>query len=207
VARSRVIPSGAVGACSRATAASSKRKCLTSIGRAQSAHRYIRENALPKRSRGLVRLKVLVEWCREPVFFSGMTHPSLMLAANASPLDHIKTPEATNMTRNSETTLVLKIQIVTGTRILKTLTKARLCSDGDRTDVVANGTKLSFCILDSFVYGPTADWACSGPEGGGRYSCDGIQGLSPGCADHYSAFTDGNWIDVTTVPRNASYFL
>jgi hypothetical protein len=107
VALSRVIPSGVVEAISLATAAISKRKCLMLIGRAQTAHRYTLENALAKRSRGLVQQKVLVEWCREPVYFLGMTRPSSTLAANASPSDLVQRLEAMKKIRNSKTTLIL----------------------------------------------------------------------------------------------------
>jgi hypothetical protein len=82
---------------------------------------------------------------------------------------------------------------------LENFAEAHLCSDPDCKNVVASGTKLSFCILDLLVYGTTSDWECSGPEVGGTHTCEGIQGLSPGCADLYSTITDGNAVSSETL--------
>lgn len=99
--------------------------------------------------------------------------------------------------------------------------RARLCTDESCNNVVAKGHKVSelavlllffssskytksthyltspfshqvsFCVAETYSYGPNPQWSCSGPGDGGSFGCSGIQGLSPGCADLYATYTDG----------------
>ncbi len=65
-------------------------------------------------------------------------------------------------------------------------------------DVVAEGEKTSFCILDLAVY----DSSLPGFPAGGQFnSCSTTtQGLSVGWMDIYSKNLDGQWIDITDLP-------
>ena len=91
---------------------------------------------------------------------------------------------------------------------LRNFARARLCQDADCDTVVAEGEKVSFCIAETYSYGPQSGWGCSGPDDPNvqSFTCEGVQGLSPGCADLYATYTDGNWIDVTNVPRADTSF-
>lgn len=71
-------------------------------------------------------------------------------------------------------------------------------------DVIAEGEKTSFCIIDLAVY----DSSLPGFPAGGQFnSCNSTtQGLSVGWMDIYSKNLDGQWIDITDVP-NGEYWL
>ena len=58
---------------------------------------------------------------------------------------------------------------------LRNFARARLCADADCTTVVAEGEKVSFCIAETYSYGPESGWACSGPGGGAQFSCGTVQ--------------------------------
>ncbi|NNF08492.1 MAG: hypothetical protein HKN21_17150, partial [Candidatus Eisenbacteria bacterium] len=65
-------------------------------------------------------------------------------------------------------------------------------------NIVAEGEKTSFCLLDLSVY----DSSLPGHPPGGEFNSCGTatQGLSIGWADIYSKGLDGQWIDITDVP-------
>lgn len=70
--------------------------------------------------------------------------------------------------------------------------------------IVAEGEKTSFCILDLQVYDnslPDFD-----PDGEFRNCGSTVQGLSVGWMDIYSKDLDGQWIDITDVP-DGDYWL
>lgn len=60
-----------------------------------------------------------------------------------------------------------------------------------RTGVVAEGRKQGFCMEDSFKY--------DGSKSGG-YNCE-YQGITSGWGDWYYKQLDGQWIDITGVPK------
>ncbi|MBL8760715.1 MAG: hypothetical protein JNL50_05365 [Phycisphaerae bacterium] len=75
--------------------------------------------------------------------------------------------------------------------------RERLPNDGVG-DVVAQGSKTSFCILDLVVYDPTLPGF---PPGGQFRTCDSTtQGLSVGWMDVYSKNLAGQTIDITGLP-------
>ncbi|QYK47560.1 MAG: pre-peptidase C-terminal domain-containing protein [Phycisphaeraceae bacterium] len=71
-------------------------------------------------------------------------------------------------------------------------------------DIIAEGEKTSFCILDLAVYNSSLPGF---PPGGQFLSCSSTtQGLSVGWMDIYSKNLDGQWIDITDIP-NGQYWL
>lgn len=71
-------------------------------------------------------------------------------------------------------------------------------------DVVAEGDKTSFCLLDSRVYDKTLPGA---PPSSVFRDCDqGTQGISVGYEDLYSKELPDQWIDITDVP-DGEYWL
>jgi hypothetical protein len=71
-------------------------------------------------------------------------------------------------------------------------------------DVIAEGEKTSFCIIDLSVYNSSLPGF---PPFGQFNSCNSTtQGLSVGWMDIYSKNLDGQWIDITDVP-NGQYWL
>jgi hypothetical protein len=71
-------------------------------------------------------------------------------------------------------------------------------------DVVAEGEKTSFCLLDSVIYDAKLPNAA---EEAVFTSCEfGVQGISVGWQDVYNRFLPDQWIDVTDVP-NGQYWL
>lgn len=58
---------------------------------------------------------------------------------------------------------------------LRNFARARLCADADCNHVVAEGEKVSFCIAETYSYGPESGWSCSGPGGGASFSCGTVQ--------------------------------
>lgn len=54
---------------------------------------------------------------------------------------------------------------------------------------LVSGRKQGFCLLDSQKVNPLA--------GGAQYPTCGWQGISPGWADRYDTWLDGQWVDVT----------
>jgi hypothetical protein len=62
----------------------------------------------------------------------------------------------------------------------------------DGNGVVAAGRKINFCMADS------RPWALNAPPS--AHTCSGIQGITRGWADVYSAGLDCQWIDITGVP-------
>lgn len=71
-------------------------------------------------------------------------------------------------------------------------------------EIVAEGTKTSFCILDLAIYDPTLPGFDS--HGEFRNCGSTVQGLSVGWMDIYSKDLDGQWIDITGVP-DGDYWL
>ncbi len=70
--------------------------------------------------------------------------------------------------------------------------------DGDVGDVVVEGGKTSFCLLDLYVYDPKNP---SFRLPGFYSTCgDQVQGITPGWGDIYSLALSDQWIDVTGVP-------
>ena len=66
-------------------------------------------------------------------------------------------------------------------------------------DILAEGEKTSFCILDLAVYNSSLPGF---PPGGQFNSCSSTtQGLSVGWMDIYSKELDGQWIDITDIPH------
>src|SRR5262245_6346830 len=70
--------------------------------------------------------------------------------------------------------------------------------DGGAGDIVAEGSKVSFCLLDEEVYDasnpsfdPYPDYLSCGFE---------VQGFSPGWGDTYIRWLPDQWIDITGVP-------
>jgi hypothetical protein len=69
--------------------------------------------------------------------------------------------------------------------------------------VVAMTEKVSFCIIDEYVF----DSSLTGWSGAHFYTCDNtMQGLSVGCIDVYDKTTPGQSIDITGL-ENRSYWL
>ncbi len=71
-------------------------------------------------------------------------------------------------------------------------------------EVVAEGSKTSFCILDLQIY--DASLPNFDPNGEFRNCGSTIQGLSVGWMDIYSKDLEGQWIDITGVP-DGNYWL
>ena len=82
--------------------------------------------------------------------------------------------------------------------------RLRAVTPGDGVgDVVAEGIKASFCLLDSTSH----DLSLPGAPSARRYlNCQNVQGISVGWADIYSRHLEGQWIDITGVP-NGTYWL
>jgi hypothetical protein len=76
--------------------------------------------------------------------------------------------------------------------------------NGGIGDVVAQGSKVSFCLLDDVVYDATNPFF--NPYA--RYFTCGFteQGISPGWGDTYGSFLPDQWIDITGVP-DGTYWL
>jgi Lysyl oxidase len=73
-----------------------------------------------------------------------------------------------------------------------------LLPDGAAGQVVAQGSKTSFCLLDLAVY----DAALAGAGPGQYLTCGAtVQGISPGWSDVYNRELPDQWIDVTDVPE------
>ena len=70
--------------------------------------------------------------------------------------------------------------------------------DGGVGDIVAGGSKVSFCLRDSTIHDPGLPGAPSTAE----YNCGIVQGISVGWADVYNKFLPDQWIDITGVPDN-----
>jgi hypothetical protein len=71
-------------------------------------------------------------------------------------------------------------------------------------EVVAEGDKTSFCLLDTAIYDDTLP---NFPDGAQFRDCEfGVQGISVGFQDVYNRFLPDQWIDVTDVP-NGQYWL
>ena len=65
-------------------------------------------------------------------------------------------------------------------------------------DVVAQGSKISFCLLDDVVYDATNPYFSPFPA---YFTCGFTeQGISPGWGDTYGSFLPEQWIDITGVP-------
>lgn len=76
-------------------------------------------------------------------------------------------------------------------------------ADGGVGEVVATGSKTSFCILEIIEWDPSIP----GHSNGTPYnSCGQMQGLRPGWADVYGATLDGQYINLTGIP-NGPYYL
>ena len=72
-------------------------------------------------------------------------------------------------------------------------------ADGSVGDIIADGDKVSFCLIDVARYDGDADASV-------YRSCGQVQGISTGWADVYSQGLPGQSIDITGVP-DGSYFL
>jgi len=69
----------------------------------------------------------------------------------------------------------------------------------DGVTTVVSGTKLAFCMDDSYQY-------ILGPNINANPVTDCVtQGMSPGWADSYTPDLDCQWLDITSVARNAWY--
>ncbi len=77
-------------------------------------------------------------------------------------------------------------------------------ADGSIGDVIAQGSKTSFCILDLVIY----DSSLFGFHTPGYYSSCGrtVQGLTPGWSDIYDKSLTDQWIDITGIP-DGDYWL
>jgi hypothetical protein len=77
-------------------------------------------------------------------------------------------------------------------------------ADGDGQpevgDIVAGGSKTSFCLVDSAVYDDTLP--NFSPDGSG-FGCEDVQRISVGWEDIYDPYTEGQEIDISGVPRGA----
>ncbi len=74
----------------------------------------------------------------------------------------------------------------------------RIAADGGVGEILAEGTKISFCILDESVY----DSTIAGYSGRHFFGCDPtVQGLSIGCIDVYDYYRAEQWLDVTDIPH------
>ena len=71
-------------------------------------------------------------------------------------------------------------------------------------DVVAEGDKTSFCLLDSRAYDKNLPGAPASPVF--RHCDDGTQGISVGYEDLYDKSLPEQWIDITDVP-DGEYWL
>ena len=69
--------------------------------------------------------------------------------------------------------------------------------------VVAEGEKVSFCLLDIDPFAPTLPGA---PASGRYLSCEDVQGISVGWADVYQRTLPDQWVDVTDV-EDGTYWL
>lgn len=76
-------------------------------------------------------------------------------------------------------------------------------AEGAVGEILAQGDKTSFCLLDIVTYGEDA--AASGAP---HYTTCGqmVQGISPGWSDVYDLELDDQWIDITEIP-DGSYWL
>jgi hypothetical protein len=80
----------------------------------------------------------------------------------------------------------------------------RAPGDGAIGDVVAEGEKVSFCLLDGVVYDPTGPFFAPREA----YALCGfeVQGISPGWGDTYASWLPDQWIDITGLP-DGDYWL
>jgi hypothetical protein len=74
----------------------------------------------------------------------------------------------------------------------------RLAADGTPGEVVAEGDKTSFCLVDFAVHDASNPSFADPPF---YTTCDaGFQGITPGWSDLYAFTLPGQWIDATGVP-------
>jgi hypothetical protein len=73
-----------------------------------------------------------------------------------------------------------------------------LNNDNSLNKVLATTNKTSFCIQDWEVYEPEQDRAVADPAY--EICDDNVQGISEGWLDYYSAETEGQELDITSVP-------